>query len=143
MITKILAWLFGTAMGRGLLLGGSISLGVAVGWWLFSSHYEKAGYAKCQSEHAAAQGKANEKQAKQNIEDNRTSDEVGRGIADGVAGVINEADKKTAETKETVHHVYRDPPRTAPVSFGSCVHPLDPRVQEGIDAAVSRASRTP
>lgn len=140
---KVLAWLLGTATGRGVLIGGSITIGLAGGWWLFSSHYEKAGYEKCQAEHLAAQNKANEEQAQKNADNNQVSSEVGRDTSDNTTTVINESDTKTADAKETIRYVYRDPPRTAPVALGSCVHPVDDRVQQRIDEAVRRAGRTP
>lgn len=143
MTTKIIAWLFGTAMGRGVLLGGSISIGIAAGWWLFSNHYEGVGYDKCQAEHHEALNKANAETAAKNAEDNQTSSQVGQDTADNVNTVINESETKTADAKETIRDVYRDPPRTAPVALGSCVHPVDERVQDSIDAAVRRAARSP
>ena len=143
MLGTIMAWLFGTAMGRGVLLGGSLSIGLALGWWMFSSHYDGVGYARCQSEQEKARADANAKQAADNATNNQTSSEVGRDTVDNVNTVINESDTQTSDAKETIRYVYRDAPRTAPVALGSCVHPVDDRVQERIDDAVRRASRAP
>lgn len=142
MTATILKWLFGTAMGRGVLLGGSITIGLALGWWLFSSHYESQGYQRCKNEQTKALNKANAEQAKKNAENDAASAEVGRQTADAANTVVSGADSNTAETKETIEDVYTKPPTTAPLALGSCVHPVDQRVQDDIDAAVRRANTT-
>ncbi len=143
MWASIVKFLFATPIGRGVLIGGGISIGIAAGWWLFSSHYEGRGYARCQSEHLAAAVSAAAGQARKNAENNQISSQVGKDTADAVSTTIAKADENTGRAKETITDVYRDPPKTAPVVLGSCVHPVDPRVQERIDAAVSRTTRAP
>jgi hypothetical protein len=140
MWTRIAGWLFGTAMGRGVLLGGSISIGIAAGWYLFSSHYETKGYEKCQSEQLEAIAKGNVKQANENAEKDKLGSEIAQEALDDAAGVVKEADNNAISTKEDIKDVYKKPPATAPVSFGSCVHPVDQRVQDRIDRAVRQAN---
>lgn len=133
-------WLFNTPMGRGVTLAGSIAIGLAVGWWAFSSHYEQAGYERCQGEHAKALADANANQANKNAANDRTSAEVGQQTADAASKVVKDTDRDTNKTKETIDHVYEKPPTTAPVALGSCVHPVDQRVQDAIDRAVRQAN---
>lgn len=140
MTAKIIAWLFGTAMGRGVLLGASISIGVAAGWYIFSSHYETVGYNKCQSEHQEALNKANAEQAAENARKNELGSAIAKDAAENADATVKDADANTTTTKEGISDAYKDPPRTAPVSIGSCVHPVDDRVQDRIDAAVREAN---
>ena len=140
MTAAILKWLFGTAMGRGVLLGGSVTIGLALGWWLFSAHYEAEGYERCKSEQVEALNNANVEQAKKNAENDAASAEVGQQTADAANTVVRGADDQSAATKETIEDVYAKPPATAPLALGSCVHPVDQRVQDDIDAAVRRAN---
>ena len=140
MTAAILKWLFGTAMGRGVLLGGSVTIGLALGWWLFSAHYEAEGYERCKSEQVEALNNANVEQAKKNAENDAASAEVGQQTADAANTVVRGADDQSAATKETIEDVYAKPPATAPLALGSCVHPVDQRVLDAIDAAVRRAN---
>ena len=140
MTATIIKWLFGTAMGRGVLLGGSIAIGLALGWWLFSSYYDSQGYQRCKSEQIEALNRANVEQAKKNAESDKASAEVGQQTADAASTVVRDADAGTSTAKETIEDVYAKPPSTAPLALGSCVHPVDQRVQDDIDAAVRRAN---
>ena len=140
MTAAIIKWLFGTAMGRGVLLGGSITIGLGLGWWLFSSHYDAKGYQRCKSEQIEALNNANVEQAKKNAASAKVSAEVGQQTADAANTVVRDADDRTASTKETIEDVYAKPPTTAPLALGTCVHPVDQRVQDDIDAAVRRAN---
>ena len=140
MTAAIVKWLFGTAMGRGVLLGGSITIGLALGWWLFSSYYDSQGYQRCKSEQIEALNRANVEQAKKNAESDKASAEVGQQTADAANTVVRDADAGTTTAKETIEDVYAKPPSTAPLALGSCVHPVDQRVQDDIDAAVRRAN---
>lgn len=139
-MATIITWLFGTATGRGVLLGGSIAIGLALGWWLFSSHYEAQGYQRCKSEQTEALNRANAEQAAKNAANDKASAEVGQQTADAANTVVAGADANTASTKETIEDVYSKPPTTAPLALGSCAHPVDQRVQDDIDAAVRRAN---
>ena len=140
MWAKAIAWLFGTPMGRGVTLAGSIAIGLALGWWGFSSHYEQQGYARCQAEHLKQQNDANVDQAKKNVENDKTSAAVGQQTADAAGKVIKDTDRDTNKTKENIEHVYEKPPATAPVALGSCVHPVDKRVQDALDDARRQAN---
>lgn len=140
MTAAIIKWLFGTAMGRGVLLGGSVAVGLTIGWWAFSSHYDAVGYRRCKDEQARAVNDANVKQARENANNDATSASVGQHAAASAEAVAKAADQGTTKTKETIEHVYAEPPTTAPIALGSCVHPLDQRVQDDIDAAVRRAN---
>ena len=135
-MTAFFTWLFRTKLGNAVGLAALIGLC----WWGFSSHYETKGYEKCQGEHALAVANDNiEVVDKQNARDTKTdkiSDKAKSDAADAVAKV----DEKTETAKGEVHVVYRDRPQTAPVAPGSCVHPVDPRVQQRIQSAVDQAN---
>lgn len=136
----MIAFMLGTRLGQTITLALAISLAVGLSWWAFSSHYTGVGYEKCQGEHAAALAKANADQAAKNAENDRTSAEIGNQAADDAADVAKKADAGEAGAKEIVDDVYSKPAQTAPVALGSCVHPVDQRVQDAIDAAVRRAN---
>ena len=142
-MTKVLAWLLGTKIGRTILATLAVCLVVWLSWLGFSAHYYNAGVVSCQLGLATDTNAANVAQGEKNAANNQTSSEVGRDTVDNVNAVINESDTQTSDAKETIRYVYRDAPRTAPVALGSCVHPVDDRVQERIDDAVRRASRAP
>lgn len=137
---KVTTWLFGTPMGRGVLLGGSISIGMALGWWAFSSHYETVGYNKCQNEHLEAVNAANAAQAEENDRKGKIGSVLAGEAAAGADAAVKDADSTTTTTKEGISDAYKGSPRTAPVALGSCVHPVDDRVQDRIDAAVRKAN---
>ncbi len=140
MLAAIGKFLFGTAMGRGVLLGGSIAIGLGLGWWLFSAHYDSQGYKRCKDEQLQALNQANVDQAAKNAANDKASAEVGQQTADAANKVVRDADAGTTTAKETIEDVYAKPPSTAPLALGSCVHPVDQRVQDDIDAAVRRAN---
>jgi sRNA-binding protein len=142
MFSSIIAWLFGTKTGRTVLLCGAIAAGAVASWYAFSSHYDAQGYARCQGEHAAALNKANVEQARENAERAKTGSQIGQKAADNAQDVVRDADTAATTTKKDIHDVYKKPPVTAPVALGSCVHPVDPRVQKRIDSAIREANRS-
>ena len=139
MWTKAITWLFGTAMGRGVLLGGSIAIGMALGWYAFSTHYYDKGVAACQLGRATDTNAANVAQGEKNIANNRASSDIGKTADAEAAKVAADAEAAKNNSKETIHDVYKKPPVTAPVAVGSCVHPLDERVQDRIGKARAAA----
>lgn len=134
-------WLFGTAMGRGVLMGGSIAIGMVIGWYAFSTHYYNAGVKDCQSGRATDTNAANVAQGEQNIANNKTSSQLAQEADVEAVKVIEDAEKAKSESKETVSDVYKKPPVTAPVAIGSCVHPVDERVQDRISKARAAAAK--
>lgn len=131
----LLKWLFGTAMGRGVVLGGSVAIGMLIGWYAFSTHYYNEGVASCQLKRVSDTNAANVAQGEKNIANNQTSTQIAKQTDEEAAKVVEDAEQARQETKESVNEIYRKPPVTAPVSIGSCVHPLDDRVQSRIDEA--------
>lgn len=140
MTGKVIAWLFGTAMGRGVLLGLTLAIGVAGSWFLFAKHYDGEGYARCKAEQQAALNKANAEQAAENERKSLLGSEIAKDASEKAEGVVARADDDRTSTNEEITDVYEKPPATAPVAFGSCVHPVDPRVQSRIDDAVREAN---
>ena len=143
MIGSAVAWMFGTKLGRSVTLAGAIALGVLLAWWLFASHYELKGYAACKAKWDSAIAAANVEQEAKNSANDAKSAETGKAAADAVAASNRKADQQADKNKETVNDVYRQPIRTAPVAFGSCVHPVDARVQDAIEDAAKRARKAP
>lgn len=138
---KVIARLFGTAMGRGVLLGASMSIGALVSWYAFKTHYYDAGFQACQLGRVTDTNAANVAQGKQNTANNEASSEAGK-LADAEAAkVAADAEAAKQDSQETVHEVYKKPPVTAPIVVGSCVHPLDERVQDRIGAARAAAAQ--
>lgn len=130
-------FLLNTRLGQSLLL----TLAILLSGFIAYKWADGKGYARCQAEHTAATNTAN---VALNTAENKRDD---RGAA-----IAKEADTKAAAAqekidtrviagKETVRIVYRDRPTTAPIRAGSCVHPLDPKVQDTIDAAVAATNR--
>lgn len=142
MFTAFVTWLFSTSIGRSVLLAGTLSIGAFATWYFVSSHYEGVGYEKCQNEHRNAQAAANLNQAKANLKNDAISAGIGQRTATDAAQTVKAANAAATTTKETINNAYRDPPKTAPIALGSCVHPLDDRVQRAIDGAVNRSNRT-
>ena len=139
---KVLAWLLGTATGRGVLIGGSITIGLAAGWWAFSSHYYDKGKAECEAARAVDTNAANVAQGEKNAAANQTSSGISSAADAAAQTAVTEAQKDNQSAKETIDETYRKPPVTAPVVIGSCVHPVDDRVQDRIQAARAAAAGT-
>lgn len=136
-----IAWLIGTKAGRSVALALALLVGVLLSWWAFSSHYYDQGYAACQSGRATDTNAANVAQGEQNIANNKTSSELAKEADAEAIRVVEDAEKAKTESKETVSDVYKKPPVTAPVAIGSCVHPVDDRVQDRISKARAAAAK--
>lgn len=139
MWSTALAWLFGTHMGRGVLLGGSLMIGAGLSWWGFSDHYYQKGKTDCQLSRATDANAANVAQGEQNAANNLVSSQIGQDAAKAGAAAVDAANTATATGKEKIDVVYRDPPKTAPIALGSCVHPVDARVQDQFEQARAAA----
>lgn len=140
MWSTAIAWLFGTSMGRGVLLGGSLMIGAGASWYLFSDHYYEKGKTDCQLARAQDTNAANVAQGEKNIANNQASSTIGKAASEAATKLVDKIDTDTDKSKETIHVVYRDPPKTAPVAYGSCVHPVDDRVQERFEQARAAAA---
>lgn len=132
-------WLFGTSMGRGVLLGCSLMVGAGASWWLFSDHYYGKGKTDCQLARLQDTNLANVAQGERNAANNATSSQIGQESAKAGNAAVDDAVKAAETSKEKVDVVYRDPPATAPVAYGSCVHPVDDRVQQQFEQARAAA----
>lgn len=134
-MTAFLTWLFGTKTGRAVFTAAII----AACWWGFSTHYYNNGVKDCQSQRSTDTNAANVAQGEKNIASNQTSSAIEKKSDADAARVASEAEGANNQSKETVREVYRNPPATAPVAVGSCVHPLDQRVQDRISSARAAA----
>jgi uncharacterized protein HemX len=135
-----LAFMIGTKLGRTISAALLISIGVGIAWWMFSDHYYDKGYDACQAGYKKLQDEANQRQAALNSQSNTTSSQVAKAASGAADKHVAAVDKSVSETKEATHAIYRDPPKTAPVALGSCVHPVDRRVQSRLEAARSAAN---
>jgi hypothetical protein len=111
---------FATKLGQAVIIAGVILLC----WLGFSRYYEAEGKRKCEAAYAAAAQKR----------DNASID-IGKKATAKAEEDTKRIDKTTQEAKTEVRTVYRDVLRTVPLE-GSCVHPLDPRVQSRIEQAI-------
>jgi hypothetical protein len=134
-------WLFGTAMGRGVLLGGSIAIGAFASYYGFKTYHFNQGVASCEAGRLGDANAANVAQGERNIEQNKTSSEIAKDTDAEAAKVIADAERAKANSKESIHDVYKKAPVTAPIAVGSCVHPVDARVQERIRKARIAAAK--
>lgn len=137
----IIAFLLTTKLGRSISAALLIALGVGIAWWAFSDHYYDKGVAACEAGYKALQGESNRRQSDLNNQSNVTSSAVANAADKAGAAVIAATDSTVTGGKENVRIIYRDPPKTAPVAPGSCVHPVDRRVQSRIEAARAAANR--
>lgn len=142
-MSAILAWFLNTSFGRTVLLSTVIAITAGTCWWGLSSHYKEVGRQECQDAHDKDLADANLAQAGKNLKSDNTSAAVGQQAVASTNKAIQGADAKAATTNQEIRDAYRQPPKTAPLALGSCVHPLDERVQAGIDGAVNRANKNP
>ena len=143
MTSAILVWLLNTKVGRTVLLSLVIVITVGACWWGFSSHYKEVGRQECQAKQDKQLADANVAQTDKNLKSDNASAAVGQQAAASTNKVVQGADAEAAATNQEIRDAYRQPPKTAPLALGSCVHPLDGRVQNGIDGAVNRANKSP
>jgi hypothetical protein len=129
-------FLLNTRLGQALILLAVLGLA----WWGFSRHYYNAGYEARTAVYAAEQAKANVDLIARERARDATSSEISKHTDKTAAAAVADTQAATAATKEVIHVVYRDRPTTQPVSPGSCVHPVDSRVQDRIDRAVREAN---
>lgn len=119
------AWLLNTNLGRAVCLATVILLC----WWGFSSYYEAKGREQCKAAATAAYVKQEGK---------------GRDIAtkadEAIETVERTADQQRTVVVTEIKTVYRDRPAGPPVAPGSCVYPVDGRVQAALQAQLDRAN---
>lgn len=123
-----------TRIGQALILAAVIGLC----WWGFSSYYTRKGYERCRSEVAQQVAKANVEVVK----DERARDATGDNIADKAidrnTAVVKEVETATEDAEERIKVVYKD--RWLTPTPGKCSVPVQPEVQDEINAAVRRSN---
>lgn len=132
-------WLLTTKVGRSVAATALVAITLAASWYFFSTHYYDAGYAAREAEYLRDQNKANVDQGKKNIDNNATSGKIAKESSAEARDALAKIDEAKTKSKESTHEVYKKPPVTAPVALGSCVHPVDDRVQKRISAARAAA----
>lgn len=136
---KVVAWLFGTRIGRIVLVVAVALLAAVLTFHMVDSRAYKRGQLDCTTKHLAAEAEANQRQARENERRNKVASTIAKDADARGTEAVKATDIVSNETKEVIRYVYRDPPRTKPVA-GTCVHPVDERVQSRIDKAVNAAN---
>ncbi len=133
-------WFLTSKMGRTILI--SLGLVVILGglYWFLDHRAYTRGMADCQAAYNAAQVEADRDQAKREDAQRHEATQIAKDSDTKAQEATRATDTATAETKEVIRYVYRDPPKTQPVVAGTCVHPLDARVQREINKAVDSAN---
>ena len=134
-----MTWLLGTKIGRTTLATLAVCLVVWLSWLGFSAHYYNAGVAACQLGLATDTNAANVAQGEKNIDNNLISGRIGKESASQRNELLDAVETDRNNSKESITDVYKAPPATAPVALGSCVHPVDRRVQDRLEAARAAA----
>jgi Tfp pilus assembly protein PilX len=111
-----------------------------LGTHLFAKKHYNLGVAACNAQHLADEAVANQRQAMENERKNKLASQIANAADKQGEDVIRDTATDLNKTKETTADVYAKPPTTRPVAVGSCVHPVDKRVQARIDAAVDSAN---
>jgi hypothetical protein len=135
-LAAIGGWFVNTRLGQSVVLAAAIVAAVAITY----NVVEQKGYNRCKAEWDLAIANAGNEAA--NAENERDAESSGitqdarASNEDNIAAVDKTAEKST----EVVNDVYDAPPRTQPVAYGSCVHPVDPRVQDEIERGFRQAN---
>lgn len=131
-----IAWLFGTKLGRAVLLAATIAITAFVTFKLVDQH----GYNRCKAEWNLSIAGANVK----TIDDQNKRDSKSSGITQDARASNQEnvqaVDKAAEKSEGVINDVYDKPPRTQPVAYGSCVHPVDDRVQDEFESGYRQAN---
>jgi len=134
-MTAFFTWLLTTKVGRAVAATTLVAITLVTSWYFFSSHYTKAGYDACQAEHALAVAEDNIKVNEAQNKRDATTDKISDKADDTAAEVIEKTNTDTNETKTAIRTVYKDRVVTVPTVAGSCVHPVDSKVQSAIQDA--------
>lgn len=110
-------------------------LAIAAAWWLG----DRNGYDRRGVECEAAADRATASQALAERDRDREARRVEREAQAGVQDDLDRIRDDQTTDQERIRYAYRDRIVTVPVAAGSCVHPVDDRVQDAIDDAVSAA----
>lgn len=113
-----------------LALAAVVLLMIGTGWWAYNE-----GTSDCEQAHDRAALKAGRDAVKRDT----ASLDLGKDTTAKAEEDVRSIDKDVQEGKAEVRLVYRDIIRTVPLE-GSCVHPLDVRVQKRIEQAVNAAN---
>lgn len=137
---SILTWFITSKWGITILLAVALAAGSLITYKLVVDRAFDRGVAKCRGELLAATALENQRQARLNVQRNTAASEIANAADAAGADVVRETDAATNDAKETIHVVYRDRPATKPVAPGSCVHPVDKRVQDKLSEAFNSAN---
>jgi hypothetical protein len=132
----MLNFFLNTRIGQAIVLAAAILAAVAITYNIV----EQRGYDRCKAEWNAAIANANV----ETINDQNERDEISSDVSQDTRAK-NEKDtadinNNRDQAKEVTDDVYSKPPTTAPVQYGSCVHPVDDRVQDRFDAGYREAN---
>lgn len=132
----IIAWLFGTKLGRAVLLLSTIAITVVITYNIV----EQRGYDRCKAEWDRSIADANVKVIDEQNERDAKSSDISQDARASNQTNVQAIDKQAEKSEEVVNDVYDQPPRTKPLAYGSCVHPVDDRVQQEIERGYRQAN---
>lgn len=142
-MSAVIAFFFETKVGRSLGLAILLALAIGITWWRVDARAFARGQADIQAKWDAAVSTARQRATDSTAADAHAASGIAATARTASANATAAVDKTVAQTKEVIRYVYRDPPAGAPVRPGSCVYPLDQRVQDriqlGLDQAASAA----
>lgn len=118
-------WLVNTTIGRALRVAAIVLLC----WWGFSRHYFAKGEAACQAAASAAY-----------IKQEGKGRDVAKVADTEAAIVVQREDAQRTLVVTEIKTVYRDRPTQPAVKPGSCVFPVEPKVQAALQAQLDRAN---
>lgn len=138
---RVIGWIFGTPIGRTLLIAALLAAGLAIGHHLFSSYYYNQGVIDCNAKHMEELNKSNVAQANQNAASNLVSSDLGKEASRNADKLLTDVTTNNQTGKGKINEAYKAPSTAAPVAFGSCVYPVDDSVQDVFEQARRAANK--
>lgn len=132
----IITWLFGTKLGRTVLMFGTIAITVIITY----NVVEQRGYDRCKREWDRSIADANVKVIDEQNKRDATSSGITQGTRASNEENVQAVDTAAEKSEGVINDVYDKPPRTQPIAYGSCVHPVDQRVQDEFERGYHQAN---
>ena len=136
---NVLAWFVTSKTGLTILLALALAAGGGITWFMFAKHYRAQGVAQCEGKHLGEAAIEAQRQARENVKRNADASRIANTADAAGAASALATDVASNTTREVIRDVYHEVPRTKSIT-GSCVHPVDKRVQAEFDKAVGAAN---
>lgn len=138
-MSAIIGFFTTTKLGQALGLAILLTIAIFATWRVVDHKAFVRGEASVQAKWDKAVAEARQKATDHAAAQARASSGIAATARTDSQAAAAAIEKTTVETKEVIRYVYRDPPKGAPVRPGSCVYPLDGRVQDRIQLSVDQA----